>query len=152
MNVNPLHQPITSSIESILLGLDLQRIITVSSKEYSITDPSGAISVQKIYTSIVLVDGTTWNPLHALRNNDPVLLAVCATCRRGVRYWFHEEPPTHGLLAAPNAAHCCECGETTCPRHRKLCTDGQVRCLRCARRYQRWAWLRALLWKEVEEG
>jgi hypothetical protein len=159
MSTNPFMQPVTSSLNSLLVGVDLQPIISVGNEEYSVTNPDGSISIQKKYTSIVLVDDTTWNLLQALRANDPILLAVCRTCRRGVTARKHYEPPTHGLLQAANARRCeGDCAETCCPRHSRLCSDGKVRCLVCARRYNRWAWVRglqaaicALFWKEVDE-
>lgn len=157
MSTNPLMQPVTSSFNSLLIGVDLQEIITVGSEEYSVTNPDGSISIQKKYTSIVLVDDTTWSPQQGLRANDPVLLAVCRTCRRGITDKKHHELSTHGLLQAANARRCeGDCAETCCPRHRQLCSDGKVRCLACARRYKRWAWahdlLRALFWEELAEN
>jgi hypothetical protein len=144
-------KPVITSFRTILQDVDGQPLITIDSNEYSVMQPDGTVSVQTNRTSIVLVDGTTWSPAMAHRQNDPVMLAVCATCRRGVNEWFHHELPTHGLLAGSNAERCCECGETCCPRHRRRCSDDQVRCLVCARRFRRWAFVRSILFEQIKE-
>lgn len=138
-------KPVVTSVRTNLVDLDGRAIVTFDLSEYSILQPDGTVSVQKNSTLMVLADGTTWNPAMAMRANDPVLLAVCPTCRRGVHGWFHSEPPTHGILAAANATpRCYDCGETCCPHHRRLCRDNHSRCVACARRA---AW--RLFWRDV---
>jgi hypothetical protein len=150
---NLQNKPVVTSFRTILQDLDGQPLITIDSTEYSVLQPDGTVSVQSNRTLIVLVDGTTWNPAMAAREKDPVLLAVCATCRRGVHDWFHEEPPTHGLLAASNATpRCYDCGEICCPRHRKRCRDGEFRCRACARRAWWWLFLYYVFFAKSEES
>ena len=147
------NKPVVTSYRTILEDLDGQPLITIDSTEYSVLQPDGTVSVQSNRTLIVLVDGTTWNPAMAARQKDPVLLAICATCRRGVRGWLHAEAPTHGILAASNATpRCYDCGETCCPRHRRRCRDGQFRCPACARRAHRRLFLRSVFFVKSEES
>lgn len=144
-----LNKPVVTSSTSILRDINGTPLITIDSTEYSVIQPDGTISVQKNYTSIVLVDGTTWNPRDAYREKDPVTLAVCTFCRRGAAGWFRQEAPTHGLLSSANAERCATCGETCCPRHRERCADGEPRCRPCARRFRRRRFLTAIFFEEA---
>jgi len=91
---------------------------------------------------IQLVDGLMWNPA-LLAQANPVLLTVCETCRR---------PPTrsHGCLAVRNCRVCADCGQGTCPRHRKL-IGGHWRCLSCARMFRIKRFVRSLFFAREEE-
>ena len=59
MSTNPLMQPVTSSFNNELIGVDLQEIIAVGSEEYSVTNPDGSISIQKKASSAEFV-GEFW--------------------------------------------------------------------------------------------
>lgn len=146
----PTHptKPVTTSYKNVLLGDDGQPLITIDVNEFSIVQPDGSILVQKNNTSIVLADQTTWSPL-VYRDRPPIDLGICLQCRRGMQGWFHSESPTHGICNMQNMQRCAgECAELLCPRHRRLCADGNFRCIRCAARFRWGSLLSSLFFRQ----
>jgi hypothetical protein len=116
-------------------------IATMGMHEYSVPLPNGSVEVHKRAQCIATVDGLAWSPMMALRQHDPILVVLCDSCRHPEISLFRRPPATHGLCTIQNAQQCVSCGKTVCPRHRRIGTDGEPRCRRCAR----WFWLKCLL-------
>ena len=134
-NPNPI-PPIIRENLTVLKDLDGTEILRVGLHETTIKQPgSGALEVYKTHDNIRLVDGSMWNAM-MLMAKPPVNLAVCPWCRHPRWKFFGREQPTHGLLRL-SRAKTCSCGQVACPRHRKLCRDGEYRCPRCASRWAR---------------
>ena len=126
-------------------------ILAIGVREYAV-QVNGVTELRKNADSIATVDGLQWNPLMAMRPNDPIFLAVCEFCRHPEVRFLRREAPTSGLVTLQNAVQCVGgCGMITCPRHRRVGSDRKPRCLRCARRHSIWRFFKPLFFKRVEE-
>jgi hypothetical protein len=131
--------PITRTVETIIRGPDGIEIRRVSAGHITIRHPDGRIEQRKLNENIVLVDGTNWNA-GMLYGSNPIEIGACHLCRRPPYVFPLRDPPCAGLLRLSNA-ETCECGALCCGKHRRLCSDGEYRCTRCARW---WFWLELL--------
>lgn len=110
-------------------------ILEVTSRQFTVMEPNGTVSVHEQGDWIQLVDGLMWNPA-LLAQANPVLLTVCEACRR----W---PGSSHGCMSLMTCRVCIDCGAGTCARHRRL-IGGHWRCLSCARLYRLKRFIRAL--------
>lgn len=111
---------------------------------------NGQLAVVSRSESFRTVDGVVYSSLYATRQ-DPILLAVCHTCRNPeVGLLFHREKATHGLCTLSNARECHSCGITVCPLHRET-RQNRAFCQRCARRQRLWRMIRPLFFRRVGE-
>ena len=125
--------PIIRTTHTDLLDVDGERIIRFGAQEWTLWHPDGTLEHRKHHESIVLVDGTNWN-VSMLFGQNPVQIGACHLCRHPVFKVGGRDRPTHGLVRLTRAKTCCDCGALCCPKHRKRCSDGRYRCIRCARR------------------
>ncbi len=101
--------------------------------EHESLGPDGSTITRDIENR-VLIDGQVWNPTHATRQENPVDVGVCGSCGQ--------------LASSPNLITCARCGSPRCPRHRKLCGDGEWRCPPCTWIHRFGAFAKFLFFKE----
>ena len=125
-------------------------IFKSGSRVTTFVDANGNEHVVSEYESIVTVDGIEWSrPM--LKANPPVLLAVCAACRKPPqRGGKRSAPPTHGLCTARNAVYCVKCAAVCCPAHAHWAGDA-YRCPDCHRRHRRKMFFKSLFFARVPE-
>ena len=136
MAAGPLGMPSVNRFgQTLAFDVRGRPILTITSRQFTVMEPNGTVSVHEEDEWIQLVDHVMWSP-SLLAGPHPVLLAVCEACRK---------PPvsSHGCLSVRNCRVCVDCGTGTCARHRKL-IDGHWRCLTCTRGYRIKNFLRSL--------
>lgn len=139
--------PAANKVTTILRDEFMNEVLRIDYDEYTLIDATGATSSYKIGTSIMLMDGTFWNP--SLREQP---LVLCRSCRNPPRPWFGTpEPVRHGLLLAANAVRCADCGAIVCPLHRRSGRDGAWFCVHCRPGGILRGLVDALFFEEVDE-
>ena len=125
-------------------------ILTAGVREYAVPE-NGMMVFRKTADSFATVDDFQWSPLMAMRQHDPIFLAVCEFCRHPKLRLFRREVSTHGLCTMRNALACVDCGATTCPRHRRIDAFGNPRCRRCSFWNRLWCLVRPVFFRRVKE-
>lgn len=136
----PALPPIIRTVETVFYESDGSEVLRLSARQLTLHHPDGSIEQRKINDNLVLVDGSTWNAAMLLAQ-PPVAVGICELCRRPPYMFPARAKPTHGLVRL-SRAKACTCGTLCCPRHRRRCADGQIRCAHCARR---WSWKERVL-------
>lgn len=131
--------PITNQVyRTVVTDENGQPILEITAGEYMIPDGNG-MTILKNGQSILLMDGTEWNPAMAIQQG--VKLACCELCRHPPFRFPFRERPRHGLVS--KWKRCVRCGRAICPRHRHRTSDGSWRCSHC--RHGIFHWLREIL-------
>ena len=127
--------PIVREIDTIIHDAQGREILRVGMTETTFRHADGTFEILEKHESLTLADGSNWSPAMLL-GNKPAHVGCCALCNDPPRRGIFRERPSAGLVRLSRAKTCAPpCGKLLCPRHRKLCSDGVWRCLRCARRY-----------------
>ena len=108
-------------------------ILEIGLEDTRIRQPDGSVVSQRNSVSIRTTDGSIWSPVQWM-TKPPRYVGICDQCRNPSFSLFCREKPTHGIVLMTRAK-LCECGALCCPKHRKLCWDGQWRCLSCAKKH-----------------
>ncbi|MCY2950834.1 MAG: hypothetical protein NTU53_02525 [Planctomycetota bacterium] len=90
------------------------------------------IQVFKQFDTIQLADGSCMG-VASLLGKTAADLGICRLCRNPPYTFPSRRKTIHGLVRL-DRAHTCSCGAVICTRHAKLGSDGQWRCIPCARR------------------
>lgn len=120
-----------------------ETVVCISNTKLTLRHPNGTIERRDRFESVVTEDGFSW---HAglLAANPPVYVGVCRLCRHPPYTFPWRARPRMGLVLM-EAAEQCTCGALVCGKHRRLCRDGQYRCLPHAWRWRLRDFLLSLL-------
>ena len=136
-------------VETVIRDVAGTPIFQCNSHEYTVFEPSGAVSIRKISDNMVLEDDVVWNPA-MLAGRRPVRVVVCAVCRRPSRRGLRLVAGSHGLCTEANASRCATCRRMLCPKHTCRCADDEARCPTCARSFKHRLWLKSVFFERVE--
>ena len=150
MSRAPFITPGDLHIQTVLRDRHGTEVYRTDMQTYTIRAPDGNMTTFRVGENIGLTDGTEWNPSMSMRQQDPIDIAVCETCRRPPLSLFRPERPSHGLCNAAKAKNCADCGDSVCPRHCRQGPDRRFRCLRCASRDRIKRWIRPIFFGREE--